>query len=57
MNNRPLAVKVLLVVSVVCLAVALVVTLGWVDAAGNARDGWLVGGLLAYVGSVLVEKL
>lgn len=37
--------RALLIACVICLAVAFIITVGWVDADGDARDGWLVGGL------------
>lgn len=45
--------RALLIAAVIVLAVAFIITVGWVDAAGNARDGWMIGGLLAFVASFL----
>lgn len=43
--------RALLIAAVVCLVVAWIITVGWVDAEGSARDGWLVGGLALFAGS------
>lgn len=45
--------RVLLVAAVVCLTVALIVTVGWVSVEGDDRDGWLVGGLALFAASFL----
>lgn len=45
--------KILLIAAVLCLLVAWLLTVGWLDATGNARDGWLVGGLALGFGSFL----
>ena len=37
--------KILLIVAVLCLAIAWLLTVGGLEAEGNARDAWLVGGL------------
>lgn len=44
---------VLLLVGVFCIAVAELLTLGWVDAEGNARDCWFIGGVLMSFASFL----
>lgn len=54
--DRPLLVKILLVAAVVFLGVALCLTAGWFFDSGNA-SAWGYAGLLAFVTSVLVEKL
>lgn len=45
--------RILLIAAVVCLSVAFIITVGWVDAEGNARDGWLIGGFVLFAGSFL----
>ena len=40
--------QILFVLAVGCLAVALAVTLDWVDGEGAARDGWLIAGLALF---------
>ena len=45
--------RALLIAAVICLAVAFIITVGWVDAEGNARDAWAIGGLTLWAGSGL----
>jgi hypothetical protein len=52
MNNVTIN-KLLVVLALVALVVAWIITVGWVDAAGNARDGWLTGGLALFVASFI----
>lgn len=53
MKNVTIA-RLVLLVAVFCLGVAFIITAGWVDAAGDARDAWLIGGLALFAGSFLV---
>lgn len=45
--------RILMVAALICLVVAWIITVGWVSAAGDARDGWLVGGLALFVAAHL----
>lgn len=45
--------KLLLIAAVICLAIAFVITAGWVNAEGDARDAWLIGGIGLGFGSFL----
>lgn len=45
--------RALLIAAVVAFVVAFIITVGWVDAEGDARDGWLVGGFVLFAGSFL----
>lgn len=53
MKNVTIA-RLVQLAAVFCLGVAFIITAGWVDAEGNARDCWLVGGLALFAGSFLV---
>lgn len=45
--------KIILLVAVICLAVAFIITAGWVDGHGNDRDVWFTLGVLLGFASFL----
>lgn len=53
--DRPLISKILLIVAVVCAAVAWFASTGWID--GFDAFEWSFASLAAFFASVLVEKL